>query len=235
MEEPTGLRGTNMRMRRARILAAARGLLASGGFQALNLRDLARAAAVTVPTIYNLVGNKEEVLCALFREVLDEIEARIGGARDLEPLAAATAVVTESTGLFAEDEDFYRTAFLAVESLDEAGTAGARVALLYAWGERLITAGFEACRAARLLRGRIPTGTLGELVLRSFRTNCRAWALGRVDIDEFRRLALTDLYVSLAADAVESFQGALNKRIAALVAGGRTQARHGPARQETPR
>jgi AcrR family transcriptional regulator len=234
MEDTGGLRGTNMRLRRARILAAARGLLVRGGFEALNLRELARAAEVTVPTIYNLVGSKEEVLIALFREVLDEIEARIGSPRNLAPLAAATAVVTESTGLFAEDEDFYRTAFLAVEYLDEAGAAGERVAQLYAWGERLITAGFEACRSARLLRGRIPAGTLGELVLRSYRTNCRAWAFGRFGIEEFRRLALTDLYVTLAADAVESFQSSLNRRIAALV-GGPSPARRPCARQEACR
>lgn len=235
MNEPRGLRDRNMSMRRSRILAAARGLLASGGVEALNLRELARASDVTVPTIYNLVGNKEELLIALFHEVLDEIEARIGSGRAREPLAAATAVVTESTGLFAEDEEFYRTAFLAVESLDEAGAGAGRVAALYAWGERLITEGFGACRAAGLLGGRIAPAVLGELVLRSYRTNCRAWALGRIGIDEFRRLALTDLYVALAADAVESFQVLLQKRIAALAVGDAPHLQHRHARQEKRR
>lgn len=235
MDDTGSLRSRNMQRRRSRILAEARGLLARGGCEGLGLRELARLAGVTVPTIYNLVGNKEEVLIALFCEVLDEIESRIGGARASEPLAAAAAVVTESTGLFAEDEDFYRTAFLAVEYLDEAGTAGERVASLYAWGERLIIDGIAACRAARLLRGRIRMEVLAELVLRSYRSNCRAWALGRIAIEDFRRLALGDLYVTLAADAVESFQAALHRKIAALAAGGiaKVQARH--PRQETRR
>ena len=65
MLEPVSVRAHNMQKRRARILAEARGLLARGGFEAMNLRDLARLAAVTVPTIYNLIGNKEEVIVAL--------------------------------------------------------------------------------------------------------------------------------------------------------------------------
>ncbi len=212
------LRSQNMQKRRARILAEARGLLARGGFDAMSLRELARLAGVTVPTIYNLVGNKEEVLLALFSEVLDEIESRIETGRKAEPLALATAVVTESTGLFAEDQDFYRTAFLAVEYLNQSGAHDSRVAQLYAWGERLITAGFLACRDARLLRGRIAPAQLGELILRSYRSSCRAWATGQIELAEFRRLALTDVHITLAADAVESFQALLQKKIAELAA-----------------
>ena len=65
MLETLGVRAHNMQKRRTRILAEARGLLARGGFDAMNLRDLARLADVMVPTIYNLIGNKEEVIVAL--------------------------------------------------------------------------------------------------------------------------------------------------------------------------
>ena len=232
MTEPASLRSQNMQKRRARILAEARGLLARGGFDAMSLRELARLAGVTVPTIYNLIGNKEEVLLALFSEVLDEIESRIETGRKTDPLALATVVVTESTGLFAEDEDFYRTAFLAVEYLNQSGAHAGRVAKLYAWGEQLITAGFIACREARLLRGRIAPLQLGELILRSYRSSCRAWATGQIDIAEFRRLALTDVYITLAADAVESFQALLQKKIAELAAGGSGKSLPRPGRRQ---
>jgi AcrR family transcriptional regulator len=205
-----------MQKRRARILAEARGLLASGGYDAMSLRELARLADVTVPTIYHLIGSKEEVLIALFSEVLDEIESRVEAGRNLEPLALVTAVVTESTGLFAEDEDFYRTAFLAVGYLDQRNTHDDRIATIHAWGERLIAAGFIACRDARLLRGRIAPVLLGGPILRSYRSSCRAWATGQTGIAEFRRFALTDIYITLAADAVESFHALLQKKIAVL-------------------
>lgn len=220
MSRPTTpLRAQNMQMRRERILAQARVLLTVHGYEALSLRELARLAAVTVPTIYNLLGNKEEVLVALFAEVLGEIEARVRAVPGGEDaLARASAVVLESTGLFAEDQNYYRSAFLAVEYLNQSGAHHDKVTQLYAWGERLTTDGVLACREAKLLAGRIASPLLGELVLRAFRTSCREWAFAQISIDEFRRRALTDIYVTLAADAVDSFHAVLMNKIAALTA-----------------
>ena len=206
-------RAQNMRKRRARILAGARKLLTQGGFEAVNLRAIARLAAITVPTIYNLVGNKEELLAALFAEVLNEIESRITSAQTTEPLALAEAVVLASTALFPDDEDYYRSAFLAVEYLNQSGEHRATVAQFYNWGEQLLTAGFLACKEARLLRERIAPTVLGELIMRTFRTNCRAWAFGQITIEEFRARALTDVYITLAADAVETFHARLLKML----------------------
>jgi AcrR family transcriptional regulator len=67
--------------RRARILAAARKLIARRGFEGLTLRDLAAAAEVSVPTVYNLVGSKQAVLVALLDEMLARIAGRLADAR----------------------------------------------------------------------------------------------------------------------------------------------------------
>lgn len=212
----TNVREQNMRKRRDRLLAQARALLTMHGFEALNLRELARLAEVTVPTIYNLIGNKEEVLVALFAEVLTEIEARIRDRDIGEPLARAGAVAEISTALFAEDENYYRSAFLAVEYLNQSGAHHDKVTQIYAWGERMATDGVLACQAARLLSGRIAPALLGELILRSFRTTCREWAFAQISLQEFRRIALVDIYITLAADATDSFQTVLVNNIAAL-------------------
>ena len=212
----TNVREQNMRKRRDRLLTEARALLTVHGFEALNLRELARLAEVTVPTIYNLIGNKEEVLVALFAEVLTEIEARIRDRDIGEPLARAGAVAEISTALFAEDENYYRSAFLAVEYLNQSGAHHDKVTQIYAWGERMATDGVLACQAARLLRGRVAPSLLGELILRSFRTTCREWAFAQISLEEFRRIALVDIYLTLAADATDSFQTVLVNNIAAL-------------------
>ena len=219
MSQPvTPLRAANMQKRRARILAEARGLITRGGFESLNLRELARLAEVTVPTIYNLIGNKEEVLAALFTAVLCEIEARMRDVAKGDALAQATAVVTISTALFSEDPDYYRSAFLAIEYLNQSGEHHDKVAQIYAWGERMATSGFLACHAAGLLAGRMAPERLGEAVLRGFRTTCRAWAFGLIDIQHFRRDALGDVYIALAADAVPAFHAELVRQLAALAA-----------------
>jgi AcrR family transcriptional regulator len=87
-----------MAKRRQRILHEARRLITRGGIEALNLRALARAAEVTVPTIYNLLGNKEALVVALFSDALQEIEQRIGSHRDAPSWGAASRSVRSSTG-----------------------------------------------------------------------------------------------------------------------------------------
>lgn len=202
-----------MQKRRDRILAEARSLLARDGFDALNLRDLASRADVTVPTIYNLIGNKEEVLLSLVDEVLAEIEARMPNDDEAEPLTAAAAVVTGSTQLFAENPDYYRSAFLAVESLDQSGQHHHEVERVYGWAETLMHRGIAACIDAKLLRGRVTPEKMSQLMTRSFRMNCRGWAFGHRTIAEFREQALADLYLILAADAVETFHAKLLRNL----------------------
>ena len=235
---PETLREANMQKRRVRVLAAAHQLLAQQGFEGLNVRDVAHLAGVTVPTIYNLIGNKEQLLITLVSRVLAEIESRVHTVGDRTPLALAAAVVTESTGLFAEDEAYYRSAFLAVEALDQSDAPHPETARIYAWAERLITQGIEACRAAGLLRGRIPAAAMGELIMRSYRISCRAWALRHISIEAFRRTTLSDLYVTLAADAVDTFHRRLMQKFSDLathtVAATSSHNRRKNTRGETP-
>ena len=68
-----------MAERRERILEAAREIIADKGYEALTMRDLARASCVTVPTVYNLVGSKDRVLLAAVEEQTDRFIAGIGG------------------------------------------------------------------------------------------------------------------------------------------------------------
>jgi AcrR family transcriptional regulator len=61
-----------MAERRSRILAAARSLISAGGFDGLTMRQLADQARVSVPTVYNLIGNKFLLLEALVKEQFAE-------------------------------------------------------------------------------------------------------------------------------------------------------------------
>ena len=69
--------GQQMAERRERILTAAREIIGERGYEALTMRDLARAGRVTVPTIYNLIGSKEDVLFAAVEEQTAEFVAGI--------------------------------------------------------------------------------------------------------------------------------------------------------------
>lgn len=66
--------------RRARILAAARTLIAAHGFEGLTMRELARASRVSVPTVYNLFGGKHAVLLAELEETFSAVARTLAGA-----------------------------------------------------------------------------------------------------------------------------------------------------------
>ncbi|MBI3769661.1 MAG: TetR/AcrR family transcriptional regulator [Deltaproteobacteria bacterium] len=66
--------------RRARILAAARRLIAARGFDGLTMRELARASRVSVPTVYNLFGGKHAVLMAELEETFATVARSLASA-----------------------------------------------------------------------------------------------------------------------------------------------------------
>ena len=49
-------------------------MIAKEGFDAFKLKDLAIRAEVTVPTIHNLIGGREEVLRHLVESMIERIE-----------------------------------------------------------------------------------------------------------------------------------------------------------------
>src|SRR6185436_3003916 len=69
------LHEVNKAERRGRILHAARRLIARRGVSRLNMRDLAVEARVSVPTVYNLIGGKQELLAALLQSMIEEVAA----------------------------------------------------------------------------------------------------------------------------------------------------------------
>ncbi len=68
--------------RRARILAAARELIAERGYDGITMRDLARASRVSVPTLYDLFGGKQALLLGELEHTFAAVVAAIGNARD---------------------------------------------------------------------------------------------------------------------------------------------------------
>jgi AcrR family transcriptional regulator len=211
------LRARNMSLRRQRILNAARDMIREGGLESISLRQLAHAAGVTVPTIYNLVGNKDELLFELFTDFLGEVEERIRAAENHEPLAASERLVIETARVFGDDETYFRAASCAFDQMIGLRHRAGSVARLQNWGEDMLTAGITACSESGLLNGRIPVNLIDQAVRRSFRQNLRMWSLSVVTIDEFRDNALCDIYIALAGDANELFRARLVRKLTAIM------------------
>ncbi|MBW2390360.1 MAG: helix-turn-helix transcriptional regulator, partial [Deltaproteobacteria bacterium] len=71
--EPPTLREVNCEARRQRILETARRLITRGGMRALTMRRLAAGARLSVTTLYNLIGGREEIIKALIGDSIDRM------------------------------------------------------------------------------------------------------------------------------------------------------------------
>ena len=209
-------RAMNMQKRRDRILSEARRLIVEQGYDALNTRNLAKAAGVTAPTLYNLIGNKEQILIELFIEAVERIEARLTQFENSPPLEMAEAIVVQSVDLFLQDERFYRAALIASDHMSAGPDSRLAVDLINSRSSEMAAKACRAAQAEGLLRGNISAKELGEQMYICYRVPFRDWGLGLIDLKEFSRIALRGFYVCLASDAVDTFRQELIKKLRLL-------------------
>ncbi len=203
-----------MAQRRASILSHARAVIVEKGFDALKIRDLASRADLTVPTIYNLIGGKQQILSLIIEDLVTQLTAvqtAVEGVQGDEPFIA---LIDGLVDLFASDEAYYRAAFIAGDrgGLFEQHSKDGIFA-------RSIVLPIRACEQARQagnLRGQIQSQVLGEQIYGCYRLARQDWTLGYVDLDGFRSRALIGIFLCLAADASPDYHQVLMQRIAQL-------------------
>jgi AcrR family transcriptional regulator len=211
-EETT--RATNMARRRALILSHARDVIANEGFEALKLRDLATRANITVPTIYNLIGGKSDILTLIIEDLVTRLEAVHKNANQSNVEDVFEAQIDTRLELFAKDESYYRAAYIAGDRIglfEQNSPSG-----LY---KRSLHLTISSCREAidaDLLFGRVASEQLGRQVYSCYRHARQDWVFGYYDLEGLRKQALTGIFLSLAADAKPAFHKRLMQRLEIL-------------------
>lgn len=97
----SGLRSRKADATRARILAAAKSLFMRRGIDAVTIAEIAKKAAVAVPTVYALFKSKEGILRAMMRAALfgprfQKARAALDGVTDPVRLIALSAHVARA-------------------------------------------------------------------------------------------------------------------------------------------
>jgi AcrR family transcriptional regulator len=103
------LRSEQKAERRERILQSAREMIGSRGYESLTMRDLARAARVTVPTIYNLIGGKEALLFAAIEEQTARFLTTIESDGKTSAASRALSVIDSCTREMLRMPHYYRS------------------------------------------------------------------------------------------------------------------------------
>jgi len=181
------LREQKMAERRERILVAAREIIADGGLDALTTRALAQRARVTVPTVYNLLGSKDEVLFAAVEDQTQRFLAGIGSRAEMRPEARPSAVSRDCVAELVRAPHYYRAILLLMHSSD-AG-AGVRRSV----GRAVVAQFEEALCALRDAEGLVEWAEPHEIAERlgvGLTAEALQWATGDLGDAGFERAAV---------------------------------------------
>lgn len=198
------LRERNMQKRQERILLEARRMIAEQGYDALSTRALAKSAGVTQPTLYNLIGSKDEIVRALLIETAERIEGIIH-AIDVDDLIANIDAFMETiVDVFTEDPSYYRAALIAADrNIDLFAEDGPteRPRSIAAIAISIIKQTCEIQIANGNLRGAVGAADLSSALYASFKVHLRDWGHGAISLETFTRRVLCAHYLLFAADA----------------------------------
>ena len=220
MSSPTLARGNvtrqaNKKLRRQRILDIAKHLIASQGFEAFTLSQLAKEAGVSTPTIHNLFGKKDNIFQELVSQMVNTISLALSNPDMSDPIEGAEVFTDNLLRLYKQDEAFYRSAFMAADRtglFDHKLPDGIFHQSLQI-AERLCTEAKEN----GFLKGNMATGTLAEQLFACQRLARQDWVNGYIDLQRYRKQVLIGMYITYAADASPDFYKMLCNKINELV------------------
>lgn len=207
-------RQVNKELRKQKILGVARELIASQGYDAFTISELASRSGVSIPTVHNLFGKKHDIVLELFRELVGRIDEVLGEPTLADPIASTETFVDSLLGLYSADEAFYRAAFLGGERLGlfehEMSDGIFRKSLRVA--ERLcVQAG-----AKGYLQGKLDSRWMAEQLFNTQRMARQDWVSGYIDLERYRQQVLIGMLITYAADATPEFHERIVRKIAAL-------------------
>lgn len=169
--------------RRARILAAARRLIAERGYNGLTMRDLARASRVSVPTLYNLFGGKQALLLGELESTFAAVVAGVERARDGNVVDRALATCDAGNDELLAAPRYSRELILLF--LTSSDTAALRRASADRYGEIMADV-LRDGQSAGDVEPWVDPALLARRMFAHYQLAMIEWARGEIDADAFR-------------------------------------------------
>jgi len=193
-----GLRERNKAKRRDAILDSTLELLRASSVAELSIERIAGRAEVSPATVYNLVGTKEQVLAACVDRIVEQlVDALVAIDPASDPIAAATAIVVQSSEAFIADGRAFRQ---IVGALRDAGSGS----VLAVDPAQLQIAAMRAAQIHGLVRTDIDPTAAGRQIYLSYNGALFAWAARLLTDDGFRLAVRHGLWTALAAYATDA-------------------------------
>lgn len=198
-----------MNKRREVIIASAAKIIVDEGVDALTLSKVAKMANVTVPTVHNLYGKKQDLFERLAERVMSWMFEHVEENASNFFIDQMEASVERLVSRIETHELFFRAGYLVGERTGYFGRTGKP----YTLASNKAIKKYEAMIENGDLAGNINPLCMAKFVNDSFRILRTDWMRGHLSLEEFRYQHLWSLYVSLMADATPNFKGVLSERL----------------------
>lgn len=213
-----GRREANVAARRQRILESARTLLKESGPEGLSMRKLARDAGLSVTTLYNLLGSREEILQALIRDSDQRLEAATpdaGGSRS--PLRRAQTAMESVLQYMIDNGDLLRPLIVAHFGTGYVARLGqADQGEHFRSAKEVIRSAVAEARARGQLRTTVGEDFLETQLHTGWGLALDQWAFGHIDDEVFRLKSLSGFCVVLLAFAEPEVRPGIERELRRL-------------------
>lgn len=187
----------NKEDRRRRILEAAAELLARQGLAGLTMRKLARQAEVSVATIYNLCGGRDDILWKVVADRFAVLGEVLVDVPDDRPLERMISVVSATARHLESDSRLSRPVVLA--AIEHGPGPGSPVLFV---GAMFVDSIRGAIRSG-LLNDDLDAEVLGGCMMLTYMQAMQGWARGFLSSGTFEAIVHYGLYESLLGVATE--------------------------------
>jgi len=197
----SGLRERNKERRRQGILDAALELLRVNDIGSVTIEQIAARAEVSPPTVYNLVGTREQLLVALVDRVMEglvESLSESGEQAEADPVGAALRAGEDFAAAFIAESGAYRQ---IVRALGDLAVAGSQMTFD---PTQIHILAMQRAQALGILRADFDPVALGRQSYLTYVAALFAWGAGAVSDRGFRIAARHGLLTVVAAAAADA-------------------------------
>lgn len=176
------------------------GLIAANGERGFTLKELAAQSDVTIPTIYNLLGGREEVILTSIELALHDVDELLKSDDALTGIERGVALLDSLFALLASNKRTYKAVFRTLYELESKAVSQAMGDLFTNAGRRFELIVQQAVEE-RDLRGALKQRPLAHNVVHATLGAIRMWSVGSLKNDVALARAQYALLVTLLSDA----------------------------------
>lgn len=203
--------------RRARILARVRDLVADRGYDAVTMKDLAEACRVSVPTLYNLFGGKDELLYAAIEDQFERLMANLPPVGAGQGIDGIFQLVDACNALLLGAPRYTRSLVMMFSS--SMGAQASSNALMGGLARQLELA-LTSLQQGGDVADWVDCRQLAEALRDQYIMRVFTWGVGNADDDELRRGTRYILSMGLlGATESDTARAVLKKRAREMQAG----------------